>query len=398
MAGWQSGYAAACKAVDAGSIPASASITNKLDTLDTHSLVIGGGIIGLAIARELSKTSSETILIEKNARIAEETSARNSGVIHAGFYYPVNSYKSLFCNQGNKLIYKYCEKNSIFHRKVGKIVVGQDKDYKLFKQFQDNAIKVGGKPLQLLNSSEIQELEPLINSKIGLFSPETGIVDVHGLCNAYCSDLLENNGLISLQTEIKKVHYKNNKFHCILRDAIQEYKIISEILIISMGLHSPTIKNIFSDLNSEYIFDLNLTKGHYYKYSQKNPFKHLIYPVPDELGLGIHSTIDIDNSVRFGPDSVEVKMLNYNFEEGVKEKFYKKIKKYFPSIKIEDLSEDFVGIRPKILSTNKNYDFSILFENQHGIRNFAILQGIESPGITSSLAIGKYVFNKLNLV
>ena len=365
-----------------------------MDQISTNILVIGAGVVGLAISRKLALEGKEVILIDKNKKIAEEVSARNSGVIHAGFYYPQGSINSKLCNLGNKMLYKYCNEKGIYAKNTGKIVIGNtDEDLKKINQYISNTEHYGGKPLRFLNSSLIKEMEPNVVASFGVLSKETGILDVHEYAESLANDFESGGGYLSKNSMFKSVKKKNNKFISIIRTGVEEFEIISEYIIFSAGLSSGDIlskKNFDQEVYG--IKKLNFTKGHYFKLKGKSPFNHLIYPMPTKLGLGIHAGFDIDGSVRFGPDTEVVDTISYDFKPGMKSKFLNAIKKYYPEISENSLEEDYVGIRPKIQTSDEPFaDFSILTKFDHKIDNMIFLQGIESPGLTCSLSIAEMI-------
>mgnify|MGYP001179799707 CR=1 FL=1 len=369
-----------------------------MDKISTNILVIGAGVVGLAISRRLMLEGKEVILIDKNQNIAEEVSARNSGVIHAGFYYPKGSIKSKLCNRGNKMLYKYCDEKGIYSKNTGKIVIGNtDQDLKKINQYISNTEHYGGQPLRFLNSSLIKEMEPNVVAEFGVFSKETGILDVHEYAESLANDFESGGGYLSKNSIFKSLKKKNNKFISSIKTGEEEFEIISEYIIFSAGLSSGDIlskKNFDQEVSG--IKKLNFTKGHYFKLKGKSPFNHLIYPMPTKLGLGIHAGFDIDGSVRFGPDTEIVDKISYDFEPAMKTKFLNAIKKYYPEITKDSIKEDYVGIRPKIQTHDESFaDFSILTKSDHQIENMIFLQGIESPGLTCSLALAEMISNNV---
>ena len=368
-----------------------------MQPIDTECLIVGGGVIGLAIARELSSNNVETILVEKNNCLGEEVSARNSGVIHAGFYYPQTSLKSQFCNLGNKMIYAYCKDKNIYAQKTGKILVSSDKDsINFFNKYKENAIFAGGEALQVLSKSELLNLEPNISSDFCLLSPETGVLDVHSYISSMENDFIKSGGTVALKTKFLNFDKDTNYFKTYLRSENESFEIRSKFLIMTIGLHSDKHINNLPISNKNSFRKINYSKGHYFKLSGKSPFNHLIYPLPTKYGLGIHAGFDIDGSVRFGPDTSWVSEIDYKFDVKLKKKFVTAIHEYWPKLNPEKLHEDYVGIRPKIQKRSETFaDFSILRKEEHGLENFIFLQGIESPGLTCSLPIAKFVYNSV---
>lgn len=358
-------------------------------------IVIGGGVIGLSIARELSRSGKETIVLEKNERVGDVTSSRNSGVIHSGIYYPENFLKTKLCIEGNKLIYKYAKEKKINHKKYGKFIISTDKrDFSnlesILRQGKKNNVEISR-----VDNEKVLEDNPGLTFYKALYSPNSGVIDVPEYVTALEGDIQHFGGLISLRTSFLSAKKINNKFviSCL---ADEEFLIESKYLINCSGLSNEnTLKNI-KNFPRDKIYKNYYAKGHYYKYSGKSPFANLIYPVSGQHSLGIHVGFDLAGGVRFGPDVEFVNEIDYSFNESLKDKFIDSISQYWPDINSEKLHPDYTGIRPKITRPNELMrDFSIQTEHDHGINNLINLQGIESPGLTSSLAIGKFIMNLL---
>tara|TARA_B100001093_G_C26788891_1_gene998044 strand:+ start:80 stop:1204 length:1125 start_codon:yes stop_codon:yes gene_type:complete len=365
-------------------------------------LVVGSGVIGLSTALALQKKGRKVLLIEKNSYIAEETSSRNSGVIHSGIYYPKESLKKSFCIKGNDLLYKFCENNNVPHKKTGKLIVANNDEEDALLAIYQNGINNGLEQLELIDGNKVRDIEPNISKKIsaGIIVKSTGIVDQPSLCKKLLELFEEMGGQLTLNTNFDT--YKNkDSFHLSSLNTLgEEFKIKSKYLVICSGLHSyETGLKIDEVKNSKSLKKLKFVKGHYFKLNVKRtPFQKLIYPVPNKLGLGVHYTLDLDGCGKFGPDTIPVNNINYAFEgEGLKKKFFEEIIKYFPKIKIDDLTEDYTGIRPKLDSNKKYTDFSILDYDDHKVKNLIFLQGFESPGLTSSMAISEHIVKKLML-
>lgn len=306
-------------------------------------------------------------------------------------YYPNDSLKHNLCVRGNELLYKYALEKKIPHKKNGKYIIASSKKEipkleKIYELGKKNKVKINK-----ISKCEILENEPELDVECGLFSPNSGLIDVPEFINSLEIDINKNEGIVAFNTEFEKVILKNNLFRIFCRSS-QNFHIESKILINASGLESYKTSNNIEFLNKKYIYKLNYAKGHYYKYSGKNPFKKLIYPIGNEESLGIHVGMDLEGYLRFGPDIEWVDKIDYSFKDSSKKKFVDSIKTYWPNICEDKLHEDYVGIRPKIQNKNeKMKDFSILSHEEHGIKNFINLQGIESPGLTSSLAIGELV-------
>tara|TARA_B100001564_G_scaffold332151_1_gene318806 strand:- start:752 stop:1840 length:1089 start_codon:yes stop_codon:yes gene_type:complete len=361
----------------------------------TDVIVIGGGVIGLSIARELSLSGKETIVLEKNERAGDVTSSRNSGVIHSGIYYPENFLKTKLCVEGNKLIYRYAKEKKINHKKYGKFIISANKRdlsnlESILIQGKKNNVEISR-----VANEKVLENNPGLTFCQALYSPNSGVIDVPEYVTALEGDIQHFGGLISLRTSFLSAKKVTNKFvvSCL---AEEEFSIESKYLINCSGLSNEnTLKNI-KDFPRDKIYKNYYAKGHYFKYSGKSPFTNLIYPVSGQHSLGIHVGFDLAGGVRFGPDVEFVNEIDYSFNESLKDKFIDSISQYWPDINSEKLHPDYTGIRPKITRPNELMrDFSIQTEYDHGINNLINLQGIESPGLTSSLAIGKFIMNLL---
>jgi len=361
----------------------------------TDVIVIGGGVIGLSIARELSLSGKETIVLEKNERAGDVTSSRNSGVIHAGIYYPENFLKTKLCVQGNKLIYEYAKEKKINHKKYGKFIIASNKTElsnleAIFNQGKKNNVEISR-----AEKEKVLENNPGLIFHSALYSPSSGVIDVPEYVTALEGDIQHFGGLISLRTSFLNAKKKKGKF-IISCSAEEQFEIESKYLINCSGLSNElTLKNI-EDFPENKIYKNYYAKGHYFKYSGRSPFSNLIYPVSGQHSLGIHVGFDLAGGIRFGPDVEFVNEINYEFNELLKNKFINSISQYWPEINPDKLHPDYTGIRPKITKPNQSMrDFSIQTMNDHGIKNFINLQGIESPGLTSSLSIGRFVMNLL---
>ncbi len=360
-------------------------------SLMTEVVVVGGGVIGLSIARELSKSGKETIVLEKNERAGDVTSSRNSGVIHAGIYYPRNFLKTKLCIEGNALIYEYARDKKINHKRYGKYIIATNKRElsnleKILTQGKKNNVD-----LVKVEKEKVLEANPGLKFHEALYSPNSGVIDVPEYVTALEGDIQHHGGLISLRTSFIGAKKRNNKFiiNCKSDD---HFAIESKYLINCSGLSNEiTLKNI-ENFPTDKIYKNYYAKGHYFKYSGKAPFSNLIYPVSGKHSLGIHVGFDLAGSMRFGPDVEFVDKIDYSFNESLKDKFINSIKQYWPEVNVEKLHPDYTGIRPKITKPDESMrDFSIEASKEHGVKNLINLQGIESPGLTSSLAIGKFV-------
>ncbi len=354
-------------------------------------IVIGGGVIGLCIARELSSSGKEIIVLEKNERAGDVTSSRNSGVIHAGIYYPKNFLKTKLCVEGNRLIYEYAKEKKINHKKYGKYVIASNKNElsnleEILIQGKKNKVEIS-----MAEDDQVLENNPGLRFHKALYSPSSGVIDVPEFVTALEGDIQHFGGLISLRTSFMAAKKKEDKF-IVSCSADDDFSIESKYLINCSGLSNEATLSKIKYFPKDKIYKNYFAKGHYFKYSGKSPFSNLIYPVSGQHSLGIHVGFDLAGGMRFGPDVEFIDNIDYSFNDSLKGKFINSIIQYWPEINPDKLHPDYTGIRPKITKPNeKMRDFSIQTSIDHGINNFINLQGIESPGLTSSLAIGKYV-------
>ena len=359
----------------------------------TDVIVIGGGVIGLSIARELSSFGKETIVLEKNERAGDVTSSRNSGVIHAGIYYPENSLKTKFCISGNKLLYEYANHKRINHKRIGKYIIASHKNdieklYKIYNQGIKNLVEI-----DLLSNRKMKEIYPDLKIEEAIFSPNTGIIDVPELITALEGDIQHNGGLISFKTNFIAAEKIDQGFKIIGNDG-NSYEIDTRYLVNASGLYSDTISQKIDALGDEHFSSIKYAKGHYFKYNGNHPFTTLVYPLANEFSSGLHVGFDLSDQIRFGPDITWVDQIDFSFDESLKGKFIESIKQYWPQIDSTKLHPDYVGIRPKLQNFNETMkDFSIKGFNDHGVDGLINIQGVESPGVTSCLSIGKHVLN-----
>jgi L-2-hydroxyglutarate oxidase LhgO len=345
-------------------------------------VVIGAGVIGLAIAEKLSREFSNILVIEKEKQYGQHTSSRNSEVIHSGFYYPPKSLKAKLCTKGNKMIYDFSKKYNIYYNRCGKLVVCKNKkEVDILKKIKINAEKNGLKNIELITEKEAKTIEPKVKCFAALWFKNSGIMDSHGIMSK-----LEN---------LAKINDVSFAYNCEVNDIKKEtsgYKIFfsndktvikSKIVINAAGLWSHKIaKLIGCKYNIEYY------KGDYFKTNQLRNLNCLIYPLPSKLSLGVHAILNLNGEVVFGPNAYKVDNINYNTTDHYKEIFNEQISQFL-NFKITDLHPDYSGIRPKVKFDNNFNDFIITEEKKY--KNFYNLIGIDSPGLTSSLAIAKLI-------
>lgn len=364
----------------------------KLDTL-----VIGAGVVGLAVARALAQAGREVLLVEKNERFGEETSARNSEVIHAGLYYPAGSLKATSCIRGNRLLYDFCQSHDVAHRACGKLLVATHPDQlPALHALQAKAAANQCVPLQWLDKVAVQQLEPALTAEAALFSPSTGIIDSHGLMLALLADLEAAGGqlLVANQVTGGQIQPGNNLVQ------LDDFSLEAELVVNAAGLHAPDLARQLHG-PQDWIPQAHYAKGHYFSLIGKSPFSHLIYPLPEAGGLGVHLTLDLQGRARFGPDvqwltADSPAALDYTVDLQRRSVFAEAIRRYWPEIRPQQLQPDYAGIRPKITPAGtEDADFYLADAAVHGCPGVVHLLGIESPGLTACLALAEEVTRRL---
>ncbi len=361
-------------------------------------VVVGAGIIGLSIAREIALSGKEVLVLEANEDIGTGISSRSSEVIHSGIYYNKNSHKNTLCNKGRKLLYNYCYEKKIPFQKIGKLIVATNQEEKeelfsLKKRGLDNGLK----GIKYLNQNELNKKEPALESIGALYVPMTGIIDSHSLMLALRNDVENNNSLIALRTPFISASKKNNVFNVKTGDKNNPTLIQSHNIINASGLNARKVAQSIDQMKNTLIPNLFFNKGSYFSMSGPAPFKHLVYPLPNINSLGIHYCLNVEGIPRFGPDHEWVKEIDYSVSLEKKTQFIESIKKYWPGIKDANLRPDYAGIRPSINTKSQHSnDFIIQTKQQHGIKGLINLFGIESPGLTAALAIAQFVNYLLN--
>lgn len=364
--------------------------------MDFDIVVIGAGVVGLAIAAELSKTYSNLVVLEKNLKFGQETSSRNSEVIHSGIYYPKNSLKSKLCIEGRKLLYYYCDKNEIPYKKCGKYILATSEDEipKLDKILA-NAIQNGVENVRKIGLEELKLSEPNVNAVAALYFPESGIVDSHSLMKNFVTETINFGGQIVYKSEVIAINKIEKGYKISLKEENSTFSFTSKIVINAAGLNSDKVSEMIGIFNPE--CQLHYWKGEYFSIGNgKNKLVNsLIYPVPnDQVSLGIHATIDLNGGLKLGPNAVflEQNKIDYSVDKNNLKEFYDSAKRFLPFLSINDLQSDQAGIRPKLNTNPKEFkDFIIVNEQKNGFENFINLIGIESPGLTACLSIAKYV-------
>ena len=360
-------------------------------------VVIGAGVVGLAIARALALAGRDVLVIERHGRIGEETSSRNSEVIHAGIHYPPGSLKARLCVRGKDLLYRYCRDRSIRHRRCGKLIVATNEG----QRAELEAIRARGQAsgvddLTIIDRAEAAKLEPEVVCTSALASPSTGIVDSHGLMTAFQGDLEAAGGTVALRCEFLRGQVDRNGFTLRVRSVGEPLDIRARALINSAGLAAGIVARHIEGLAPRDIPRIRFAKGNYFIYRGRHPFRHLVYPVPESGGLGVHVTLDLRGQARFGPDVQWIDAPDYSVDESHRERFFDAIRSYWPKVNHDRLAPGYVGVRPKLIRPgDPPGDFVIQGPDAHGIPGLVNLYGIESPGLTSSLAIAEHVTETL---
>lgn len=354
--------------------------------------VIGAGVVGLAIARGLALAGREVVIIEAEEAFGTHTSSRNSEVIHAGIYYPTNSLKARLCVPGRHALYRYCAAHDVDHKRIGKLIVatGPDQIAGLGKYRQQAEIN-GVDDLQTLTVNEIGELEPEVRAVAGFLSPSTGIVDSHGLMLAFLGDAEARGASLAVASPVDSGAVTSDGIALNVGGS-EAMTIICNTVVNSAGLNAQSVARTITGIPPQTIPPTYYAIGHYYTLSGKAPFTRLVYPVARQDWLGVHVTVDLGGVVKFGPDFSWIDRIDYRFDENRTAAFYEAIRRYYPGLKDGALQPGYTGIRPKITGKGEPAaDFVIQGPRDHGIKGLVNLYGIESPGLTSSLAIADYV-------
>ena len=361
-------------------------------------VVIGAGVVGLACARALAIAGHDVIVLERADIIGTETSSRNSEVIHAGIYYAKDSNKARLCLKGRNMMYDFCESHGVNHKRCGKLIVATDAAQleqleSIRRQAEINHVN----DLTYVSADEVREMEPNVTCTGALLSPSTGLVDSHGLMLAYQGDAEEHGAMFAFNAPVESG--KVTKDGIILRvGGDSPMEIICDHLVNATGLYAQPISRSITGIPADTIPGQFFARGVYFTLGGgKPPFTRLIYPMPDPLGgLGVHVTIDLGGQVKFGPDVEWIDSVDYTVDPNRGEKFYESIRKYWPSLPDGALQPGYAGVRPKIHPKGSHAtDFMIQGQDKHGVKGLVNLYGIESPGLTSSLAIAEDVAQML---
>lgn len=367
-------------------------MTGSIDSVDC--VVIGAGVVGLAVARALALRGREVLVLEGADAIGTGTSSRNSEVIHAGIYYPKGSLKARLCVEGRDMLYAYCESRGIPHRRCGKLIVAtSDDQVKALEGIRQRALANGVSDLQWLTRDQARALEPALECVAALLSPSTGIVDSHAFMLSLQGDLEHAGGIVALNSPVAHAETEGG---AIVLEAADGTRLQARVLINAAGLQAPALASRIRGLDQRHVPEARYAKGNYFVLTGASPFSRLIYPVPEAAGLGVHLTLDMGHQAKFGPDVEWVDSADdLTVDPARGDGFYAEVRRYWPGLRDGALVPGYSGIRPKINGPHEAAaDFCIQGPETHGMPGLVQLFGIESPGLTSALALGEHVAEK----
>ncbi len=359
--------------------------------------VIGAGAIGLAIAREMARRGREVIVLEETDVIGSDTSSRNSEVVHAGIYYDKDSLKAKLCVEGREMLYDYFASHGIEHARCGKIIVAADAaQIPRLETLKAKGEANGVDDLELIDGAQALALEPNLNAAAALLSPSSGIMDSHRLMLAYQGDLEDRGGMVAFLSPVWGGRMENGS-KVVQVHGDEPMELACDIVINSAGLGAQALSSSFEFVPPESIPPRYLAKGSYFTLTGRAPFSRLVYPVPEPGGLGVHLTLDLGGQARFGPDVEWVESIDYNVDPARADTFYAAIRTYWPDLRDGALQPGYAGVRPKVSAPGEPAaDFIIQGPETHGVDGLVNLYGMESPGLTASLAIARHVAGLLD--
>ena len=362
-------------------------------------IVIGGGAIGLAIGRRMALAGIETLVLEREAIPGSNTSSRNSEVIHSGIYYPPGGLKARLCVQGREQLYRYCAERGIPHQRCGKLIVATaTEEQATLRRYLETAASNGVTDLVELTAAEVATLEPEVSCAAALSSPSTGIFDSHSYMSALIGDLERDGGTLACRAEVQRGRLRRGRHHLEVKQDGVEMEFRARLVVNAAGLQAQQVAARFEGLDPRLVPPRFLAKGHYFSLRGHAPFRRLVYPVANDAGLGIHATVDLAGAVRFGPDVEWVDAVDYRVDESRRDAFAQSIRRYYPGLDAGRLEPAYTGVRPKIAGPGERAaDFMIQGPAAHGWEGLINLYGIESPGLTASLAIADEVVEILGI-
>ena len=360
--------------------------------------IIGAGVVGLAIAAQVASRNRAVYVLEKNERFGQETSSRHSGVIHSGIYYPEGSLKAKLCVEGNRLLYELCGKHGIGHKKLVKLIVAaSDEETGQLQELKAKGLRNGAVGLKIISRREMKKLEPNVNGVAALFSPSTGIIDSHALMEYFAVRAKDGGAEIAYRKKVVGIEKVSDGYKVTVAEGDKgKFSFTTRILINCAGLYCDKMAELAGIDIDKAGYGLHYCKGEYFTVGNGKGrlVKRLIYPVPEVkgTGLGVHVTLDLEGRMRLGPNTQYVDSIDYTVDSRHKDSFYGAAKKMLPFIEYGDLEPEMAGIRPKLQGPGEDIrDFVIRDESDKGLPGFINLIGIESPGLTSSPAIARYV-------
>jgi len=367
---------------------------------DVEIIVVGAGAVGLATARALAMAGREVMLLERHGRIGTETSSRNSEVIHAGIYYPTGSLRAQLCVAGKEMLYAFCAENGVDHERCGKLLVATtEAELPKLDAIAANARANGVLDLQRLSAAEAQRLEPELQCVGAYLSPSTGVIDSHGYMQALNGHIASHGGEVILNTQVTNIDAGDDGFTIEASSGGEPTSLTCRFLVLCCGLGATTVGRMLKYRPGYAVPVTYPARGHYFASDRRVPFQRLIYPMPVGAWLGVHLTLDVTGRARFGPDIEWRDDIDYAFDENGGKRlahFEQEVRRYWPALPAGSLVPDSVGVRPKIYREGETAaDFTIHGPAQHGIDRLVALYGIESPGLTSSLALGQRVAEML---
>ena len=367
-------------------------------SIDVDCIVVGAGVVGLAVARALALSGREVMVVEAAEGIGTGTSARNSEVIHAGIYYPAGSLKAKLCVEGRQLLYAYCDARGVAHKRLGKLIVAtSDDEIPVLDDIRAKARINGVDDLELLSAAQARALEPALSCTAALLSPSTGIVDSHGLMLAYQGDAESAGAQCVFHTPLQSGRVRDSGGFDLQFGGTEAMALSCNVLVNASGLHAPSLARCIAGIPASSIPPEYLCKGNYFTMQGRAPFSRLIYPTPHHAGLGVHLTLDLGGQAKFGPDVEWIDHEDYTVDPKRCEGFYEAVRTYWPGMPDHALAPGYAGIRPKISGPrDPAADFMISGPATHGVPGLLNLFGIESPGLTSSLAIARESIDALN--
>ena len=360
------------------------------ERIDT--VVIGAGVVGLAVARAFALAGREVIVLERESAIGTGTSSRNSEVIHAGIYYPSGSLKAKLCVAGKVALYPYLQRRGIAHRRCGKLIVATDAaQIAGLEKLQAQARANGVADLRMLEAREARALEPQLSCVAALESPSTGIIDSHAYMLALLGEAEDRGAAIAFRSPVVAGRLQADGIELEVGGA-EPMRLAARTVVNSAGLYAQDVARGLEGFPAERIPPTYYCKGNYFSLSGRSPFTRLVYPAPESAGLGVHLTLDMAGQARFGPDVEWIERIDYDVDPGRSRVFYDAIRRYWPALKDGSLQPAYCGIRPKIQSrTELSRDFLIEGPPEHGVAGLVNLFGVESPCLTASLAIADHV-------